>query len=280
MSDAATTLQAGGLDRIYDGIESVLPGVMHTVVQMALFDTIEEFCMRSTYWRGLFAWSMEPGQTTLDLNPPGASPLVRWVLEVRGLRCHRIAPTAVLIDTSGTLDTSVARSGTVWAACTPTQLENLPDWINDWTEGLRAGALFRLYSHPKKPYSDARQAPSYGKLFRSQIQLAKVEAQKLCSRDAWHFPYFARGREGFWGGWGRGWGDVCCGPDGQVLDTRSGLSGAAYTLSAITLTFPTVPEATASADETITITNTGTVPLVITGTMVTGDFALTGLTLP
>lgn len=303
MSDAPTTLETGGLERIYDAIEAILPGVMHPVVQMVVYDALDEFCTKSTYWRQLFAWSMAPGQTRLDLNPPGASPLVRWVLGVSGMRCHRIAPTAILVDTG---DTSVIRSGTVWAACTPVQLENLPPWVNDWSEAIRAGALFRLYSHPKKPYSDPRLAPYYGKLFRQQITLAKIEAQKLCERDAWHYPYFARGRGSF------GWGDGCCLGD-PVLDARSGITvtlpvvsispgvitedaptvtvgpgvitdvpvgGAAYTLSALMLSFPDEPTATASPDETITITNTGTVPLVITSATVTGDFTIIGLSLP
>lgn len=54
----------------------------------------------------------------------------------------------------------------------------------------------------------------------------------------------------------------------------------AYTLSTTALSFPPEATATSSAAQTVTVTNTGTVPLIITGAATTGDFALTGVTVP
>lgn len=328
MSDAVTTMSTGGLDRIYDAVEATIPGVLHSMVQLVVWDSLEEFCSRSTYWRELLEWTMGVGVTQIDLNPIDANMRVQWVLNVCGLgHCYRIKPTSILIDTGPGQITpaDTVRTGTAWVICKPSKLSaDLPAWVDDWSEGLRDGALYRLYMQPSKPYSDKAAAQFHGKRYRTQIQLARVEAKKLCECDAPRFPYFARGRgQSYgWGGpancgvggagvinVGGGGGGIIPPNNGPGLTISPGVisdldpttppvtvtpaltlspgvisdaptSGAAYTLSATSLSFPAEPPATASPEETITITNTGTVPLVITAASATGDFALTGLTVP
>lgn len=312
MSGIATQSATGGLERIYDALESTLPGVAHAMVQLAVWDALEEFCVRSTFWRESVAWEMPVGVTGIDLNPLDANTRIQWILEVCGLSCHQVKPAAILLDTGHGLVTpgDTVRSGTVWAVLKPSGLgSSLPDWVHDWNEGIRDGALARLYLQPAKPYSNLKSADYHAKRFRTQIQLARAEARTVCRRPP-RFPYFARGRDAY------GWpiGDGCCGPGGTgggvtppvgtfptlaispgVLSDApvgtlpsvtispgvlSDSAGASYSLSVTTLDFPAEPPTVSSPDETVTITNTGSVPLVITSASASGDFALTGLTLP
>ncbi len=310
---SASQTATGGLDRIYDAIEAVMPGVLHPVVQLVVWDALEEFCSRSTYWRELLNWEMAIGETQLDLNPVDTNIRVHWVLNVCGLgSCFRIKPTSILVDTSSGVHTpgDTVRSGTAWVVCKPSRLSaEMPAWVDDWSEGLRDGALYRLYMQPAKPYSSLPMAQFHGKRFRTQIQLARVEAKKLCEGDAPRFPYFARGR--LFQGFG------CAGPcsgtgtdgaitppvgvvpvlaispgvlsdivtppapgpaltigEGVITDT----TGPGATLGAGSLTFGATTVGGTTVPQNVVVTNTGDADLIITAVTPTGDFAVTGVT--
>jgi hypothetical protein len=304
LSDAVTTLAQGGLDRIYDTIEASLPGVLHPIVQMTLWASIEEFCIKSTYWRQWVNWQMAAGVTRVDLNPIDTNTRAHWVLEACGLSCWRLSPPAILVDT-GVADK--ARSGTALAVCKPTKLAAaLPSFlVDDWSEALQAGVLYRLYSQPAKPYSNPQMALFYGKQFRYEVNRAREAVRHLVHCRPPPFPYFASGRQGFVGAWCE-----CPAPETTpvvppvsitpVLTVSAGVitdalasgplvsisapvitdapSGPVVSLSASSLSFPAEPLTTASPDETITIINTGNAPLTVTAASATGDFAVTGLT--
>lgn len=189
----------GGLSRILDGIEGALPGVPDTMVQLCVWDALEEFCVRSTYWRMTVAWSLAPGVSRVDLNPIDDIALVSTVLRVcpRGTNAPRwrLAPQATLVDTGD--DYSTVRSGTARVVCKPRRLDDLvvPTFLlNDWSEALRNGALSRLFAQHLKPWSNPSMAEYHGKRFRDQIRLARDEQRFRNDRTAAFFPYFAGGR--------------------------------------------------------------------------------------
>lgn len=190
---------SSGLDRIYDAVEASLPGVAHPMVQLALRDTLDEFCVRSIYWRQPVGWTMVAGTLLVDLNPIDNVALVAWVLGVSGLRAWVVRPPGILIDAG---DGSTDRTGMALVACKPNWASAadfaiaLPSFLtDDWSEALRDGVLFRLHGQLAKPYSSPPLAMYHGKRFRAQIQLAREAARNSGDFVAPGFPYFANGRQ-------------------------------------------------------------------------------------
>lgn len=183
------------LDRFFDEIEAVVPGVLHAVVQMCLWDSIEDFCTRSTFWRQTVQWTLGAGVNMLDFNPFDGASLIVQVLELEGLSQWEMQPVAVLVDHG---DSTLQRQGHALVALKPVRLSNqIPGFLTDlWFEPLRDGALSRLYGQPAKPYSNMQLAQFFGRRFEVGISRARGRAAHMNSRHAptWRFPYFARGR--------------------------------------------------------------------------------------
>jgi hypothetical protein len=229
LTSVPTQSATGGLERIYDALQSILPGALMPMIQLAVWDAVEEFCVRSTFWRDQVNWSMEPGDNQYDLNPLTQEIRVAWVLNTTGLVWFKITPTAILTDLG---DTSQLRMGTAWVVLKPSGLGAiLPPWLDDWSEAIRDGAICRLCSQPARPYSEPKLALYHSARFRSQIQLARVEAQRMVPAMAPLFPYFARGRRNNgltpgWGGMPGGLGTVWDGDTGTVNGAPGGGSMA------------------------------------------------------
>lgn len=187
-------LALGGLNRVYDAIEGVVPAVQHTSVQQALWDTIEEFCLQSTYFRQQVVWQMAPNQNQVDLNPIDASTVAFLIIDVSGILSWAAQPLAILVD-MGFI--SQYRTGYAWVACKPPSLTATlpPELTGRWFEAMKNGTLMRLYSHPAKPYSSPKLAEEHGRAFRTLIREARDLAQRFNTggRQPFVFPYFATG---------------------------------------------------------------------------------------
>ena len=293
----------GGLDRIYDAIEAILPGVQHPIVQMELWNAIEDFCTRTTSWRLNVGWAMAGGVNTVNLSPLDDAVAVAHVLELHGFLRIRVRPPATLIDPG---DTRLARAGSVTVAAKPRRLaeEIVPAFLADeWSEELRDGTLYRLFMHPFKPYTSPQLAGLYSKKWRYALSRATAQAKQQACRP--HFPYFAWGRQG--GGWPGGGcvvGPLDYGPGispppviippsvsiGPGILSRDALlaptllvgpgvlAADAIPQASVTSTTVTFDPATVGANEntTVRITNDGNSPLIITALTTTGDFSVTG----
>lgn len=188
------------VQRIYDNVLAILPAATLPVVQLALWNAIEEFAIRSTYFRHKAYWQMAPGVYTVDFNPLSASQIVVWVIEQHGLWQWEIRPPATLVD----LQTpNAARSGwavLVWRPASFDAVKRLgafPELWSTWFETILDGTLFRLYGQPIKPWSSPQLAQYHGQRFRQGLNRARDVAERLHSdqqspRNV--FPYFARGR--------------------------------------------------------------------------------------
>lgn len=189
----------GGLDRIYTALLSELNGVPMPVLQMSVFDAIEEFCRRSIIWRQTLQFTMAPGIARVDLNPVDDNTLVAWILWVYGPQRWMMRPPALLIDLG---DTSTDRRGSCLVACKPARLDtyDVPDFIvSDWGMTIRNGAKGRLLAMPNRPWSDPKAAEFYERRFRGEIFLAKETVRRQGDLPRPGFPYFARGNQGVGG---------------------------------------------------------------------------------
>lgn len=196
MSDAATQIAAGKLDRIYDAIEAVLPGVTHTMVQMAVWDALDEFCTKSTFWRATVQWVLQPNVQAVNLNPVAGNALVRHVIAVRGITRWRVEPPATIVDL---IPNGEARSGQARVVLKPSRLSGeLPSsLIDDWHQAIRDGALAQLYGQPAKPYSSGVLAQYHRRQFWSGIREARSSAMRYNSGEqtsGWWFPQPIPGR--------------------------------------------------------------------------------------
>lgn len=189
----------GGFDRLYDNIQTLLPAITLPVIQMELWNAIQEFCIRSTYYRSKINWVMGPGVSTVDFNPFNAEMSVVWVLYAHGLTHWEINPPAQLVDF---MTPTAQRSGWALVALRPIRfdvirLNVLPELFTTWFETMLDGTIARLYAMPAKPWSAPQLAQYHGTRFRQGMMRARDIAERLHSHQQSPrraFPYFAHGR--------------------------------------------------------------------------------------
>jgi hypothetical protein len=186
-------------ERLYDNIQTMLPAITLPVIEMELWNTVQEFCIRSTYFRSKIHWEMGPGISTVDFNPFNLDMVVVWVLHVRGLTHWGINPPAVLYDM---MPPTNGRSGDALVALRPVRFDVLklgaiPELFTTWFETMLDGTLARLYAMPAKPWSTPQLAQYHGTRFRQGMGRARDIAERLHSHQQSPrraFPYFAHGR--------------------------------------------------------------------------------------
>lgn len=182
-------------ERIYDNVTLVVPGVTLPLIKVNLWNTVEEFALRSTMFRAEVFWSMAIGVSTVDFNPFSADMSACWVLSQHGLWHWRVDPPAQLRDLTAPNN---VRTGKVILALKPLSFDaNLPaEMFSTWFEALLDGTLFRLYGTPSKPWSDVKLATYHGTRFRQSINRARDLAARNWSpqQPRWFFPLFAAGR--------------------------------------------------------------------------------------
>ena len=192
------------VDRLYDNIQAICAGLTTDMTTLVIWNTIEDFYQRSTLRREFAYWRMEPGQLTVDFDPYDQNWRVCRFVAFSGLSHVKFEVPGRIRDlTSPTPDNE--RNGAVVLALKPKSLQvQLPyDIWTQWFETLLAGALYRLYLQPNKPYSDPKGAQLYAAQFRAGVASARALAQahNVTGGSSWAYPYFARGRQ-LSQGWG------------------------------------------------------------------------------
>lgn len=194
-TDPAFYATPGSVERIYDNVQATMAGVTYPAIQMELWNTIEEFCYRSTFFRVNIPFIMGPNVRTIDFNPQSGSMVVAGILKQFGLVWFRVYPPSILVDNGPSVVNT--RQGYVEAFLKPASFDNgLPEALfNQFFEVILNGVKGRLFGHPGKPYSSPQFAEYNMKRFRVGINLARGQAAQLNSgQQAWRYPYFAKGR--------------------------------------------------------------------------------------
>lgn len=184
------------VSRLFDNIQAQVPGVTTDVTSLVIWNTIEDFYIRSTYRREHVYWRLDPGESQIQFDPYDQNWRVCRFLDFKGLFKVKFIPPGTVLDlTWPTPDAQ--RDGEALLALKPKDINvELPYdlWTTYW-ETLQYGALSRLFMQPGKPYSDLNAAQVMGRQYRSGIASARAEAQAIHLRDGptWHYPYFATG---------------------------------------------------------------------------------------
>jgi hypothetical protein len=186
---------APGVDRLFDNLMALVPGLVLDMANMVCWNTIEDFYVKSTYRREHIYWRMDPGVVTLNFDPYDQDWRVCRFLNLVGFNIKFEPPGRIRDLTSPPPDNT--RNGEVLIALKPRSINTvLPYdvWTTYW-ETLLHGALYRLYMQPGKPYSDLKAMEISAKLWRSGIASARADIQVGHLRDGaqWSFPYFATG---------------------------------------------------------------------------------------
>lgn len=183
-------------NRLYDNVQAVVPGLNFSLLQMMLWNTIEDFYIRSTLERRWQSWQMANGIQEVVFNPYDENWLVAWLLDYTGLNNALVIPPATIVDVcSGAVG---LRQGTVLLALKPTSFAaSLPASLwSTWFEAIKSGTLARLYELPAKPWSNPQIAVEKMREYRAGVSQARSYAQNQYTDGGgrWSFPYFARGR--------------------------------------------------------------------------------------
>lgn len=187
------------IGRLYDNVQTMLPAITLPVIDMELWNTIQEFCIRGTYFRAKVYWNMGIGVSTVDFEPFDVNTTVVWVLYCHGLTHWEINPPAQLVDF---MEPNAARSGWALLALAPVnfdvvQLGAVPELFTTWFEVMLDGTLGRLYAMPVKPWSSPQLAEYHGRRFRQGLNRARDIAERLHSNQQSPrrgYPYYAGGR--------------------------------------------------------------------------------------
>jgi len=143
---------APDIDRLFDNVGALIPGLLNDVLMMVTWNTIEDFYMRSTYRREHVYWRLDPGVVTISFDPYDQDWRVSRFLEFSGLGRVKFEPPGRIRDlTSPPPDTT--RNGEVLLALKPVSI-NTPLPYDVWTtyfQTLLDGVLYRLYMQPGKP---------------------------------------------------------------------------------------------------------------------------------
>lgn len=203
------------INRLYDNVQAVANGVTLPLLQMALWNTIDEFYRRSTGKRELVFFQLNPGETEVNFDPFDANWRVAWVNAWRaggagdggesqgatfgfGWFRGKIIPPATLRDiTFPTPQTT--RNGSALISLVPVNFDSVAseDFLwSQWFEAILAGTLMRLHSMPDRPFTNPQLAAVQSVQYSSGIRQARGLAQKQWSDSGgrWAYPYFARGR--------------------------------------------------------------------------------------
>lgn len=212
---------AADIDRFMKNARSRLSGATDDVLQLELFNVMDEFFKNSNVWNediDIQVPGLDPAGTVYELTPTGPALIhnLLWVFQVpdsdtigRGaqvfadmsvpgeltLRSQPSSAQVYRVTVSLTVQDPTARSGYV----------AFPAWVlARYRDTLLDGLWGRMMSQPNKPYTNTQMSVFHMRKFKIGYTAAKVEWQRNNGyrRQAWVFPGFARGTQRGRSGWG------------------------------------------------------------------------------
>lgn len=205
-------MPSAAMNRLMDNARVNLPGALDSVIQLELFNTLNEFFQDSNIWYEDIQF--EAVATSADpVQDPAAytytiTPTMGVIVRLIGVGDSNNFPQAATMATPGEIfllrspnytQTYTARVAiTVDDPVTRDGYPECPDWIiNKYTNELAEGVIGRMMGQPAKPYSSPQLAQYHLRRFKQGVSQAKVEAlhKNVYRGQSWSFPQtFARRR--------------------------------------------------------------------------------------
>lgn len=199
------------VNRLMDNLRIKLPGALDGVLQLELFNVLDEFLKTTCAWQEEIPFTTKAGETEYFVTAVGPSQIVRlmWVRndgDERDLYVETAMPVPGTLRLRHAPDEAVPMTACV--ACTvsdPATREGypyLPDWIlAKWMDDVMDGVLARMMGQIAKPYSSERMAVYHARRFGNAMQRARAEVlhDNVYGGQRWTFPRgFASGRQRIW----------------------------------------------------------------------------------
>lgn len=192
-------LAKADLKRFADNIRIRVPGALDNVLQLEMFNTLEDFLTFTLCWTEDIDFpaimGRKVGDTVIIEPEAGQIYQLQWVMNSQAIQQRMVMPEpSVLqyVDIPSQDETWTAR---VAITCTdPTTRDGypvLPGWIlTKYRTGIMDGVLARLYSQPAKPYTSDKLAIFHAHAYTSTRGRAKGEAsqQNLYRGQLWKYP--------------------------------------------------------------------------------------------
>ncbi len=208
---------AADIDRLMNNARSRLSGAVDTVLQLELFNVMDDFFKKSNVWNediDIMIPGMDPANTIYEITPTGPALIDKllWVFQVpddtsigRGpgvaaamsipgkitLRTQPSSAVLYRISVALTVQDPTLRNGYV----------TFPAWVlAKYRDCILDGLLGKMMSQPGKPYTNTQLSVFHMRKFVTQVASARVEwtRNNTYRAQAWAFP------QGFSGGSQRG----------------------------------------------------------------------------
>lgn len=188
------------LSRLLDNARIRLPGALDGLIQLELFNVIDEFCRTTNGYREILETDLVVGQSIYAIEPEDREILLVYqtahpTLGVTGAIFDDgsialpEAPVAADLDYPLMTEVSLTpRHGASQDASLWLPAELYERWFNYLLDGV----LWRMMSQIAKPYSSERMALYHSRRFRNGMAIARtrVVGDSEPNSVAWSFPAF------------------------------------------------------------------------------------------
>jgi hypothetical protein len=188
-------------ERLMKNARSRLPGAIDTVLELELFNVLDEFFQDSNVWQEAIEFSVTAADevpTIYYIEPESVSSIVRLISVVtsedRPVAATMQVPGEVILLTQPGGDETYTAT-VAMTVDDPVQSTNnypeFPAWVlTKYGMALLDGLLGRMMSQPAKPYSNTQLALYHTRKFRSAIAFASTESvrRNVANAQVWRFP--------------------------------------------------------------------------------------------
>lgn len=212
---------APDIARLMNNVRSRLTGATDDVLQMELFNTMDDFFKGSNAWQQDIDFAvpgLDPAGTIYTITPDGPASIDKllWVFSVPtdpnsvrgfsvGASMQIPGEVTLSLQPSSPITYRATVALTVQDPTTRAGYVTFPAWVLAKYRGpILDGLLGKMFSQPNKPYTNTQLSVFHMRKFNSKVASARVEVTRnnTYRQQAWVFPGFVRGSQRGSSSWG------------------------------------------------------------------------------
>jgi hypothetical protein len=214
-------MTAVDIARLMNNARSRLVGATDDVLQMELFNTMDDFFKGSNTWLQDIDFAVpgqDPAGTIYFITPDSPSLIdkLMWIYEVppndttgRGIAVNAAMQTpgelTLALQPSSPVTYRATVALTVQDPTTRAGYVTFPAWVlAKYRNVILDGLLGKMFSQPSKPYTNNTLSIFHMRKFNAKVASARVEMTRnnKYRQQAWAFPRFASGSQRGSRSWG------------------------------------------------------------------------------